>query len=84
MAASTVVVTVEELCDTLQPVPNGIVIPSWIVSSIVHAPGGARPSYVQGFYGRDDTFYRMWDDISRDRDRFLQWMEENVLECVPA
>ena len=84
MAARTVVVTVEELCDTLQPVPNGIVIPSWIVSSIVHAPGGARPSYVQGFYGRDDTFYRRWDDISRDRDRFLQWMEENVLECVPA
>jgi glutaconate CoA-transferase subunit A len=84
MAARAVVVTVEEICNTLEPMPNGIVIPSWIVSSIVHAPGGARPSYVHGYYGRDNAFYRDWDEISRDRDRFMQWMEENVLECVPA
>ena len=84
LAAKKVIVTVEELCDRLEPLPNGIVIPSWVISSIVHAPGGARPSYVHGYYQRDTQFYGEWDAIARDRDRFLQWMEQNVLECVPA
>jgi glutaconate CoA-transferase subunit A len=84
MAAKSVIVTVEEICERLEPVPSGIVIPSWIISSVVHTPGGARPSYVHGYYGRDDAFYREWDEIARDRDRFTQWMEENVFACVPA
>jgi glutaconate CoA-transferase subunit A len=84
LAARTVIVTVEEICERLQPMPNGIVIPSWIISSIAMAPGGARPSYAQGYYERDNEFYRRWDDIARDRDRFTQWMEVNVMECVPA
>jgi glutaconate CoA-transferase subunit A len=84
LAAKTVIVTVEEFCDQLKPVPSGIVIPSWVISAIAHAPGGARPSYVHGYYGRDNALYREWDEIARDRDRFTQWMDENVLECVPA
>lgn len=84
LAAKTVLVTVEEICDVLVPQPNGIVIPSWIVSSIVHAPAGARPSYASGYYDRDNAFYRAWDEIGRDRDRFIQWMDENVLESVAA
>jgi glutaconate CoA-transferase subunit A len=84
LAAKTVIVTVEEICDRLEPVPGGTVIPSWIVSSVVRAPGGARPSYAHGYYGRDNAFYREWDGIARDRSRFTQWMEQNVLECVPA
>jgi glutaconate CoA-transferase, subunit A len=84
MAAKAVIVTVDEICERLEPIPSGIVIPSWSISSVVHAPGGARPSYVQGYYGRDNTFYREWDQIARDRDRFVQWMEENVFACVTA
>ena len=84
LAAKTVIVTVEEISERLEPVQNGIVIPSWVISSVVHAPGGARPSYVHGYYERDNAFYREWDAIARDRDRFIQWMEENVLERVPA
>ncbi len=82
LAAKSVIVTVEEVCDQLEPVPNGILIPSWVISSIVHVPGGARPSYAHGYYGRDNNFYRDWDSIARDRDRFTQWMDENVFECV--
>jgi glutaconate CoA-transferase subunit A len=84
LAASRVIVTVEEICERLDPVASGIVIPSWIISAIVHVPGGARPSYVHGYYGRDNAFYREWDVIARERDRFTQWMEEHVLECVSA
>ena len=82
LAAKATIVTVEEICKRLEPVPNGIVIPSWVISSVVHAPGGARPSYAHGYYCRDDAFYREWDAIARDRVRFTEWMERNVLECV--
>ena len=84
LAAKAVIVTVEEICDRLEPVPSGIVIPSWVVSSLVYAPMGARPSYVHGYYGRDDAFYQEWDSIARDRNRFLEWMDQHVMECVPA
>ena len=84
LAAKNVIVTVEEICDRLEPVANSIVLPSWVISAVVHAPGGARPSYAHGYYTRDNEFYRAWDAISRDRNRFLDWMAENVLECVPA
>jgi glutaconate CoA-transferase, subunit A len=84
LSAKTVIVTVEEIVERLGSVAGGIVIPSWIVSSVVHSPRGARPSYAQGYYSRDNAFYREWDSISRDRDQFMQWMDENVLECVHA
>jgi glutaconate CoA-transferase subunit A len=84
LAAKKVIVTVEELCETLEPVANGIVIPSWVIDAIVQAPGGARPSYVQGYYRRDTAFYREWDVIARDRERFVQWMEKHVLERAAA
>jgi glutaconate CoA-transferase, subunit A len=83
-AARRVIVTVEEICDELRPVLNGIVIPSLVTSAIVHAPGGAYPSYVHGYSRRDNAFYQEWDGISRDRGRFTQWMDEHVLECIPA
>jgi glutaconate CoA-transferase subunit A len=84
LAAKKVIVTVEEISDELEPVPNSIVIPHWIISAIVLAPGGARPSYAHGYYARDDAFYTAWDSIARDRNRFSDWMAENVLECIPA
>jgi glutaconate CoA-transferase, subunit A len=78
LAARRVIVTVEEICEEIEAVPNGIVLPSWITTAIVHASGGARPSYVMGYYPRDNAFYSAWDAISRDRQRFQQWMDENI------
>jgi glutaconate CoA-transferase, subunit A len=84
LAAKKVIVTVEEICDRLEPLANSIVLPHWVVSAIVLAPGGARPSYAHGYYARDNAFYADWDSIARDRNRFSEWMAENVLECVAA
>ena len=84
LAAKKVIVTVEEICDRLEPLANSIVLPHWVVSAIVLAPGGARPSYAHGYYARDNAFYTDWDSIARDRNRFSEWMAENVLECVAA
>jgi glutaconate CoA-transferase, subunit A len=79
LAASTLVVTVEEIVDELSPAMNGVLLPHWIVSAVVHCPGGAYPSYAHGFYARDNAFYQQWDAISRDRSVFMDWMQRHVL-----
>jgi glutaconate CoA-transferase subunit A len=77
-AARALIVTVEEIVDELPPAMNGIVLPHWIVSAVAHCPGGAYPSYAQGHYARDNSFYQRWDAIARDRETFLAWMRRHV------
>jgi glutaconate CoA-transferase subunit A len=80
MAAKRAIVTVEEIVDELNPPPNACVLPHWVVSAVCHEPGGAFPSYAQGYYDRDNRFYLGWDPVSRDRERFLRWMRLHVLD----
>jgi glutaconate CoA-transferase subunit A len=82
LAARSVIVTVEEIVDELAPAMNGIVLPHWVLTAVVHCPGGAYPSYAHGHYARDNTFYQRWDDIARERQRFRDWMETHVLACA--
>lgn len=79
LAAKALIVTVEEVVEELPPALNGVLLPHWLIASVVHCPGGAYPSYTHGYYARDNAFYQRWDDIARDRDRFLQWMGKHVL-----
>ncbi len=80
LAAKRSIVTVEEMVEELPTPPgNGIILPHWVVTAVVRAPGGARPSYAHGYYKRDDSFYREWDSIARKRETFQCWMEQNVL-----
>ena len=79
LAAKHAIVTVEEVVDELTPKPRSVVLPSWVLDAVCHVPNGAWPSYAADFSVRDNGFYSDWDAISRDRDRFTQWMEENVL-----
>jgi glutaconate CoA-transferase subunit A len=32
-----------------------------------------------GYSSRDNAFYREWDAISKDRDSFTKWIDDNVL-----
>ena len=82
LAADRSLVTVERIVDELTPQPGGIVIPGWVVDAVAHAPGGSLPSYAHGLTERDNAFYREWDRISRDRGRFVEWMDEHVLAGV--
>ncbi|HWF86332.1 MAG TPA: CoA-transferase [Vicinamibacterales bacterium] len=80
LAAQRAIVTVEEVVDELETAgTNAVVLPSWTVHAIVVAPGGARPSYAHGYYQRDNAFYTAWDAIARDRNRFLAWIDEEVI-----
>ncbi|MEQ1693733.1 MAG: CoA-transferase [Gemmatimonas sp.] len=79
MAARTLVITVEELVDSLDASMNAFVIPAWQVAAIAVVPGGAYPSYAHGYYARDNAFYLAWDDIARSREEFLAWMTRHVM-----
>lgn len=78
-ARRAAIVTVEEIVDDLGAGPNAAVLPCWAVTAIAEVPGGAYPSYAHGYYPRDNSRYKQWDEISRDRDSFLAWMREHVV-----
>lgn len=85
LAATRAIVTVEEIVDDLGTTgTNAVVLPSWTVSAVAVAAGGARPSYAHGYYQRDNAFYTEWDAIARDRARFRAWIDEHVLAATPA
>lgn len=82
LAAKQVIVTVEEIVEDLEAPPNAVILPSWVVSAVCPVPGGAHPSYALGYYARDNGFYKAWDPIARERDRFHAWMQRHVLDTA--
>jgi glutaconate CoA-transferase subunit A len=84
LASKRSIVTVEEIVEVFGPRSfNAVILPGWTVGAIVKVPGGAYPSYAQGYYKRDNAFYISWDKIARERETFLAWMKANVLEQGP-
>ena len=77
-AARRALVTVEEIVDRLTPVPGEVVLPAGTVAAVCEVPGGAHPSYTQGYDRRDNAFYQAWDAIARDRHRFTAWIDRHV------
>lgn len=82
LAASKVIVTVEEIVDKLDAPLNACVLPGWVVTYVCEVPGGAHPSYAHGYYPRDNAFCKAWDPISRDSEQFQAWMREHVLSTA--
>jgi glutaconate CoA-transferase, subunit A len=80
LAAKNAIVTVEEIVDVLDAPPNACVLPSWALSAVCAAPGGAWPSYAHLYYDRDNAFYKAWDSIARERAKFLAWMDRHVMK----
>jgi len=80
LSARRAIATVEEIVDDFGlRSANAVILPAWTLSAVVVAPQGAKPSYAHGYYSRDNAFYIAWDEISRERDGFRAWMQENVL-----
>lgn len=78
LSAKRSIVTVEERVQTLDAPPNACILPHWVVNAVCEVPRGAAPSYAHGYYERDNVFYRAWDQISRDRDRFTAWIDQHI------
>ena len=83
LAARRSLVTVEEVVDELDPRPNAVVLPNWVVTYVSEVAGGAHPSYAHDYSERDNAAYRAWDAISKDRDAFGAWLAE-LRQGVPA
>jgi len=79
-ASKHVIVVVEEIVDesVIRADPNRTLIPGLIVDAVVHEPYGAYPSYVQGYYDRDNEAYIAWDKLSQDHAAVVAWLAEWV------
>ena len=79
-AAQKVIMVVEEIVEeaVIRADPNRTLIPEVIVDAVVQVPYGAHPSYVQGYYDRDNAFYLEWEMLSRDPVRVQNWLDEWV------
>ena len=81
-AAKRVIVVAEEIVEpeVIASDPNRTVIPGFLVSAVVECRYGAHPSPVQGYYKRDDAFFRQYHEQTKagaDSDAWLQrWIYE--------
>ncbi len=84
LAADAVVITCEELVgpDVTLSDPNRILFPETKVVAVVHEPGGAHPSPVQGYFKRDHAFYRAYAELSRSAAGYESWLNKWVLEVA--
>ncbi|HKW60587.1 MAG TPA: CoA-transferase [Candidatus Dormibacteraeota bacterium] len=82
LAAERVIVMCEDLVDasSLLRHPNRILFPETKVVAVVHEPGGAHPSPVQGYFNRDHAFYHDYAAASRTREGFEAWLKRWVLD----
>jgi glutaconate CoA-transferase subunit A len=82
LAARRVLLVAEEIAppDVLLSDPNRILLPPHRVSAVAHVPGGAYPSPVQGYYGRDHAAFGEYHAESREREGFLRWLQTSVLD----
>jgi len=76
-AAKRVVVMAEEVVepDVIASDPNRTVIPGFLVNAVVECPYGAHPSPVQGYYKRDDAFFRQYHEQTKTREDNQAWLD---------
>jgi glutaconate CoA-transferase subunit A len=84
LAADAVLITCEELvgADVTLSDPNRILFPETKVVAVVHEPGGAHPSPVQGCFRRDHSFYRDYAEQSRTAAGYELWLNRWVLDVA--
>jgi glutaconate CoA-transferase subunit A len=76
-AAKRVVVVAEEIVapEVIASDPNRTVIPGFLVTGVVECAFGAHPSPVQGYYKRDDAFFRQYHEQSKTEADSNGWLE---------
>jgi len=79
-AAKRVIVVAEEIVETevISSDPNRTVIPGFLVNAVVECPYGAHPSPVQGYYSRDDDFFREYHAETKKKENSDTWLNDWV------
>jgi glutaconate CoA-transferase subunit A len=62
--------------------PNRTLVPGFLVAAVVHEPGGAHPSPVQGYYGRDHAFFAEYHEQTRRLEDFEDWLARWVVQAT--
>ncbi len=80
LAARRVIIVAEEIAapEVIRSDPNRVLVPGFKVAAVVHAPGGAHPSPVQGYYNRDHTFFHEYHVATRTHAGMESWLAEWV------
>ncbi len=83
-AARKVIIVAEEIVapEIIASDPNRTLVPGFLVAAVVHEPGGAHPSPVQGYYGRDHAFFAEYHEQSRKLEDFEKWLERWVVRTA--
>jgi glutaconate CoA-transferase, subunit A len=79
-AAKRVVLIAEQVVEpsVIASDPNRTVIPGFLVNAVVECPYGAHPSPVQGYYKRDDAFFRQYHEHTRTPEGNQAWLDRWV------
>src|SRR3954466_7483403 len=79
-AAKRVIVVAEEIVapEVIASDPNRTVIPGFLVNAVVECPYGAHPSPVQGYYNRDNAFFREYHEETKTKEASNAWLENWV------
>ncbi|MCU1285543.1 MAG: Coenzyme transferase [Acidobacteriales bacterium] len=74
-AAKKVILIAEEIvaAEVIASDPNRTVIPGFLVTAVVESPLGAHPSPVQGYYKRDDAFFKQYHQETKSKSEFDEW-----------
>jgi glutaconate CoA-transferase subunit A len=82
MAARRTILTAEEIVprEVIDSDPNRVLGPAQKVVAVVHAPGGAHPSPVQGYYNRDHAFFHEYHAATRDLAGWQAWEREWIMD----
>ena len=77
-AAKRVIVVAEEIVDakTIASDPNRTAIPGFLVNAVVECPYGAHPSPVQGYYNRDNAFFRQYHEQTKTKAQSDVWQQQ--------
>src|SRR5438270_1713162 len=79
-AAKRVVLVAEEIVkpEVIASDPNRTMIPGFLVNAVVECSYGAHPSPVQGYYSRDDDFFREYHEQTKTKAENDVWLERWV------
>lgn len=82
LAARGVIYTAEEIVppEVILSDPNRVLAPAMKTLAVVHAPGGAHPSPVQGYYNRDHASFAEYHERTRTMEGFDAWLREWVYD----
>jgi glutaconate CoA-transferase subunit A len=82
LAAKGVIYVAEDLVaeDVIASDPNRVLAPAFKTLAVVHEPGGAHPSPVQGYYNRDHAAFAEYHQRTRSAENFDAWLREWVLD----